>query len=186
MSAARSTSRSRHLVFNSPFRHLAARVAVSGAKASQRSSTLAISSLACPLAGRLLLCTQPAEQAVFSLSLKGDQPLGIGGVDDEDGEQTGRFCGARVLADGMIRVGRLRPALAGAKHLRLAVIHLASDRAREYVAGDEGGTWVVMRLRCATGRIVDDKADKALAGNVRYRLLEGRRGCLTLLRSRLG
>ena len=64
-SAARSTSRSRYLVFNSPFRHLAARVAVSGAKASQRSSTLAISSLACPLARRLLLCTQPAEQAVF-------------------------------------------------------------------------------------------------------------------------
>ena len=64
----------------------AGRVAVSGAKASQRSSTLAISSLACPLAGRLLLWMQPAEQAGFSLPLKGDQPLGIGGVDDEDGE----------------------------------------------------------------------------------------------------
>ena len=127
-----------------------------------------------------------AEPAAFSLPLKGDQPLGIGGVDDEDGEQTRRFGGARVRADGVIRAGRLRPALARAEHLRLAVIHLASDRAREYVAGDEGGTWVVMRLRCAAGRIVDDKADKALAGNVRYRLLEGRRDRLTFLRSRLG
>ena len=98
----------------------------------------------------------------------------------------GRLGGARVLADGMIRVGRLRPALARAEHLRLAVIHLASDRAREDVAGDEGGARVVMRPRCAAGWIFDDKADKALAGNVRYRLLEGRRDRLTILRSRLG
>src|SRR6516225_3274967 len=31
-----------------------------------------------------------------------DQPVGIGGVDDEDSKQTCRFSGARVLADGMI------------------------------------------------------------------------------------
>ena len=138
------------------------------------------------LAGRLPGSTQPAGQAAFSLPLEGDQPLGIGGVDDEDGEQARRFGGARILADGVVRAGQLRPALTRAEHLRLAVIHPASDRARKYVAGDEGGMRMVMRPRCTAGWIVDNEADQALAGNVRDRLPEGRRGRLTVLRSRLG
>jgi len=63
---------------------------------------------------------------------------------------------ARVLADGVIRAGRFGPVLACVEHLRLAVIHFASDRTGEYVAGDEGGIGMVMRRRCAARWIVDD------------------------------
>src|SRR5262249_20326053 len=81
----------------------------------------------------------------FSLPLVRGQVVGIGGADDENGEQTRWFGSTRVFADGVIRAGRLGPVLARVEHLRLAVIHLASDRTREYVAGDEGGLGVVMR-----------------------------------------
>ena len=86
----------------------------------------------------------------------------------------------------MIGPGRLGPVFARVEYLRLAMIDLASDRACEHVAGNEGGTWMGMRRRCAAGWIGDDKADKALTGNVGYRLLEGRRDRLTIVRRGLG
>lgn len=68
------------------------------------------------------------QQLPFSLSLRRDQPpdIGILGIDEEDGEQARRFGAARVLADGMLCAGRLRPVLARMEHLSLAVIHPAS------------------------------------------------------------
>lgn len=66
-------------------------------------------------------------QAVFLLPFVRDEVADIAGVDDEDGEQSRRFGRARVLADGVVRARGLAPVLARVEHLRLAIIHLASD-----------------------------------------------------------
>jgi hypothetical protein len=120
----------------------------------------------------------PASDA-RSLPLQRGQLGGVVGVDDEDGEQARRLCGARVFANLVMRAGRLGPAFASVKHLHLAVIHLAADRPREHETSDERGAWVMMRRRRAARWIADDDADKALAGNVRYHLPEGRGDRLT-------
>jgi hypothetical protein len=62
---------------------------------------------------------------------------------------------------------------------RLAVSHLAADRAGEHVGGDEGAAPVMMRQRLAARRVVHDDGNEALARKVRYRLAEGRRDRLT-------
>ena len=68
------------------------------------------------------------------------------GVENEDSEQLCRLDLARVATDRMDRARRFRPALACPIDVRLAVIHLRLDRARDHIGVDES------RLRVGVGR----------------------------------
>src|SRR3546814_6443508 len=80
------------------------------------------------------------------MSLDGRGQRVVTGVEDEDCKQLRRLGLARVAADRVCRVRRFGPALAGPIDVRLAVIHLRLDRARNHIGVDES------RLRMGVGR----------------------------------
>src|SRR5512132_3122567 len=71
----------------------------------------------------------------------------------EDGEQSGRLAGARVLADQVVSAEVFEKGFAGVIDTRRRVIDLRADITRDYVG--EHNAAMMMRLRCSTWIVVD-------------------------------
>ena len=93
-------------------------------------------------------------------------------IGDDVGEQLRRLGLARIGADDVVGVGRLRPALAGAVDAEGFALDLGADSAREDIGEDEGGGRMAVRRREAAGAVIHLNDSESLARDIGRLLAE--------------
>jgi hypothetical protein len=106
----------------------------------------------------------------------GEYQLAFAGILDEDRQQHRGLRPTGIARDSVVGAWSLIEAFTCSIDARPFVVHGAHNLARHHVSVNEGGVWMPVRRRGASGRIDDFHRQKRFSGNIRKLTLENGRG----------